>query len=665
VTVGGTVRNYPLFDFVGTVAKVNSADYNRRWQVIIAWRSEFPGEDSMGNGYPIDIANDSLNTSAEVTATRMQADGDDLRVYVDGVEFPRLLDGINTTTTKVWVPIHFSPGKNATIVTTTGASSIPANGESMAVNEDLTGWPERGYFKIENECMWYGSRTTDTFENIKRGVRGTSGAIHSSGVRLDWVEHDIQIISNYTAAANPPVPLLAITPTSTNLAHTYPGGGTGTWVGATAQRYGQMRAKYTADNVRASGITLGEGATLLMVEQEPTATYYPYNNAELYVPCGVKAAASALAFDITDSNIGGASGVVGSSVVLNGRVFGVDAGTGIESLLAAYDRPNRGTGKTITPGAVLNRIRLNAIYVAITGAFRPGAVADFALSNVGHGGNAENAQGFTLDQDTTVENIAWWAAESASGDTRTAITWIRRPGSSSAPDGVDEVVTRTIANAKFSTTAQWVYTDSLTGGGNRIASGSKFAMIVGDATNAGTLSLDNANKNYARGNAWAEAASVWTDLGSTDFAFLLLGDGSVVQPEAPSNLRGYIQWDNLTVTFDDTNLRTPSIFIAPQEAIYIHRQRIIHEDTSDNEFTVFYIAAVGQEITVDARRKEVIIDDARGIYAPGAVTPFDPEQWYYNQANNSAVGNTFRVVDPTINGGGTLTAQQSRNDAWA
>jgi hypothetical protein len=163
-----------------------------------------------------------------------------------------------------------------------------------------------------------------------------------------------------------------------------------------------------------------------------------------------------------------------------------------------------------------------------------------------------------------------------------------------------------------------------------------------------------------------EDAGAWADQGSSDIAFLVIGDGSIVQPEAPSAMGGYIQWDNITVTFDDTNLRTPKIVRAAQETIYIHRERIQHEDApDDNDFDVFYIAAVGQEITVDARRKEVIIDDARGIYAPNAVTPDDPEQWFYLLANNSATGNTIRVVDATIGGGSTLTVQMSRNDAWA
>jgi hypothetical protein len=665
VTVGGTVRNYPLFDLVGTVAKTNANDYNRRWQVTIAWRSEFPGEDSVGNGYPIDIANDTLDTLAEVTATRMKANGDDLRVYVDGVEYPRLLDGINTTSTKVWVPIHFSPGMHVTLADAiTGTGGDPANGESQAVNEDLTGWPERGYFVVDNECIWYGSRTTESFDNIKRAQRGTAGATHLINATCDWVEHDIQIVSNYTAAANPPVPLLAIlASSSTNLAHTYPGGGTGTFFNSSVQRYGQMRAKYTADNVRASNIIMGETGTVLqMVEAAPgSAFYYPYNNVELYVPCGVKVAASAIAFDITQ----GTFSVAGADVVLNARVFGVDVATGVEQLLATYDRPNRGTGKTLTPSAVLSRIRLNAIYAAITGAYRGDAFNALSLSNTGHGGGEEDAQGFVLDQDSWVTGLSFFGKESASGDDRIALAWIKRADGAGNSPGTDEIQTKQIIGSKFTTAGAWVSTDAFQSPGYLIGAGTKFFNLVG-STGSGTIHAHQQFALFGRGSRWVEDAGAWADQGSSDIAFLILGDGSVVQPEAPSSMGGYIQWDNITVTFDDTNLRTPKIVRAPQETIYIHRERIQHEDApGDNDFNVFYIAAVGQEITVDARRKEVIIDDARGIYAPNAVTPDDPEQWFYLLANNSATGNTIRVVDATMGGGSTLTVQMSRNDAWA
>ena len=57
--------------------------------------------------YPTDICNDGLDTRIASTDFA-SATGNDIRVYVDGVEADYWLDGINTATTKIWVNIDLS-----------------------------------------------------------------------------------------------------------------------------------------------------------------------------------------------------------------------------------------------------------------------------------------------------------------------------------------------------------------------------------------------------------------------------------------------------------------------------------------------------------------------------------------------------------------------------
>ena len=52
----------------------------------------------------------TLNTAALVTAGKMQADGDDLRVFVDNVEVNRWLANMNTTSTNIWINLNLSAG---------------------------------------------------------------------------------------------------------------------------------------------------------------------------------------------------------------------------------------------------------------------------------------------------------------------------------------------------------------------------------------------------------------------------------------------------------------------------------------------------------------------------------------------------------------------------
>ena len=80
VTNAGTVRAYPVIQLKPTAAKAHTADYLRRWPVSIASRTEQEMLSTDGLPYPIDVANNSLDTDAENTAGRVQSDLDDLRV---------------------------------------------------------------------------------------------------------------------------------------------------------------------------------------------------------------------------------------------------------------------------------------------------------------------------------------------------------------------------------------------------------------------------------------------------------------------------------------------------------------------------------------------------------------------------------------------------------
>lgn len=57
--------------------------------------------------YPVEISG-GLDTAALVAAGKMQADGSDLVVRVEGKEVSRWLAGMNTPSTKVWINLHLS-----------------------------------------------------------------------------------------------------------------------------------------------------------------------------------------------------------------------------------------------------------------------------------------------------------------------------------------------------------------------------------------------------------------------------------------------------------------------------------------------------------------------------------------------------------------------------
>jgi hypothetical protein len=212
-----------------------------------------------------------------------------------------------------------------------------------------------------------------------------------------------------------------------------------------------------------------------------------------------------------------------------------------------------------------------------------------------------------------------------------------------------------IPNANLATTYAWVY--GLLAGAPVTLPASRYALCAKQSTSgAGTLHWATFWPIYSRGERWSEGGGTWAKSLLNDFAFLLLGDGAIVQPEAPTGMGGAVVLDNLTVTFDNTTPRTPSIFRAPQETIYIHRGTL-SSDTTGQQLQLFYVAAINELIQIDCARKTVIIDDTLGIYAPAAVTPSDAEQWLHLVP----LSNTLRYTETGV---GTQTIQTFWSEQW-
>ena len=197
VTNAGTDDAYPKILLQPTDAKTGSYLYKRWLQV--KWRASAPY-----SKYPVDITNDSFATDALVGAGKMQADGDDLRVWVDGVEVDRWLDGINTATTKVWCNLDFQANPAATLT-----ANIAGGGtvDTIDVNESVAGFPSAGILAIDSEAFTYTGKNNSLqrFTGVVRAAKGTSMAAHSAGATVWWIQHDIWILYGNAAATVPTV----------------------------------------------------------------------------------------------------------------------------------------------------------------------------------------------------------------------------------------------------------------------------------------------------------------------------------------------------------------------------------------------------------------------------------------------------------------------------
>jgi len=161
---------------------------------------------------PLDITPSGLNTAALVTAGRLLASGDDLKVTVNGTVRKRWFGGggINTTTTHIWTHISFSASPTMLLNDTMDNSTTPAT-LTVGYSDASVILPGNSCIQIGNEFITYATATVDTasktitFASLVRGAKGSSKAAHSIGASVYWIENDIWVSYN-NPSATPPDP---------------------------------------------------------------------------------------------------------------------------------------------------------------------------------------------------------------------------------------------------------------------------------------------------------------------------------------------------------------------------------------------------------------------------------------------------------------------------
>lgn len=188
----GTELAFPTFK-ITAAAKTGGFAY-KSW-VPIKWLAINPS-----NGRYHFVA--TFATNALVAAGHMQADGDDLRVYVDGYEVDRWLDAMNTAATKVWFNTTMAVGQSFTLKTYIVDAGNIAQIDS---NEDISKFPNSGILLIGTEAFVYTSKdiTRKLFLGITRGAKGTTLAAHNVGTAGYWIQHDCWLLYGNVNLAAP------------------------------------------------------------------------------------------------------------------------------------------------------------------------------------------------------------------------------------------------------------------------------------------------------------------------------------------------------------------------------------------------------------------------------------------------------------------------------
>lgn len=200
VTNDGTAYSEPVIRITPTSAKASGYSY-KRWVAIYNRIAR-----ALTN-YPTQITSQGgisgLDHQTLVGAGKSQADGDDLRVEVDGVQVDRWLDGVNTDTCKIWVNLTFQPEQHVELVETFehdadissisvfSVADIPAPGIVYAVS---TG-----------EAFTYTGKDSalNRLTGVTRAAKGTTAAKNWSGQQLYWVEHDVWLLYGNASVTAP------------------------------------------------------------------------------------------------------------------------------------------------------------------------------------------------------------------------------------------------------------------------------------------------------------------------------------------------------------------------------------------------------------------------------------------------------------------------------
>lgn len=178
---------------------------------------------ALSTKYPLELTGavssiTGWDTATLVTAGEMQASGNDLRTFVDGLEVDRWIADINTDHTKVWINWNNVAGKNgysivlgASIAATGDITSITIKNPSVTVKKKkiniLDSFPEQGYLAIGTEQFYYTGKDSANglFLNAKRAQRTTSMGAHSVDDAVLFFPNDITIMYGAPSLSAPEI----------------------------------------------------------------------------------------------------------------------------------------------------------------------------------------------------------------------------------------------------------------------------------------------------------------------------------------------------------------------------------------------------------------------------------------------------------------------------
>lgn len=152
--------------------------------------------------------------NAVIKLSRMQADGGDVRVMVNGAEvnywFGTGANAINQAATKIWVNLNFSPKIELILNGALGVGALTtlSIANTKAMDQVLKVLPRSGRLQIDNEVFSYTGKSpkTYTITGVTRAINNTTAATHVDGSTIRWLEHEIYLLYGNQTIDTPTIP---------------------------------------------------------------------------------------------------------------------------------------------------------------------------------------------------------------------------------------------------------------------------------------------------------------------------------------------------------------------------------------------------------------------------------------------------------------------------
>ena len=551
----------------------------------------------------------SHGDNAVMYLSKALANGNDLRVWLDGVEVDRWFGTAatayawNGATTKVWINAPFPARLTATLKVAMTAGA-PANGGDVEAVEDapFSTWGPTGYFQVGGEVIYYGSRTDKVLSLIKRAQKTTTAATHAINASIYRLPHDIRLTYGWAGADSPPSsdnkkPMIDLA-TSDNTHFNWPGTATPAYSAPTTARTAQILRGYSPLNTLSSVLRAYESGGKLYVEDTPAASGMPQGDVWYFPgPTGI----TVVEHDVAVAN----------EMLLD--VWGNDGVA--DHLLGQYNPDTDGDDKTITPAATVYGVEYRAWLRTITACKATGGGPN-DLNDSG-GSYTILAQAFRLDQITTVSGfvVRLKKAAGVTGSVKIKVVSL---------DSTDGPSTHVISQ-EFTINCTAIgtgFADFLSLMTNSVSlPAGDYALSVQGVTLSGVVSWDGgvSSRTYPRGNAWNYAAS-WTERDQQEYYFYLLGDGSVSQTEAPSGSSDECTVDNLRLTLANV---WGTIAAGGETACYLA------DATIENAVTGLAIViklpmSLNEVLTIDCENETAILTGNGESAAYGVTFPDEP-----------------------------------------